>query len=120
LILALAGGVGGARLANGLAQRLASHELVVAVNTGDDFEHLGLAVSPDLDTVMYTLAGRSDTARGWGLAGETWRFMEALEALGGETWFRLGGPSAGVESGVLSRPRIPWEPTISARRPAAS
>ena len=90
MILALAGGVGGARLANGLAQRLAPRELVVAVNTGDDFEHFGLLVSPDLDTVMYTLAGRSDAERGWGLAGETWRFMDALEALGGDAWFRLG------------------------------
>jgi LPPG:FO 2-phospho-L-lactate transferase len=90
LILALAGGVGGAKLAKGLAQVLAPEELLVVVNTGDDFEHLGLHVSPDLDTVMYTLAGISDAARGWGIAGETWSFMQALQALGGETWFRLG------------------------------
>ena len=90
MILALAGGVGGAKLADGLARVLPPGELVVAVNTGDDFEHLGLHVSPDLDTVMYTLAGLANPATGWGLAGETWSFMEALERLGGETWFRLG------------------------------
>jgi len=90
LIVALAGGVGGAKLVDGLARVLSAQELVAVVNTGDDFEHLGLRVSPDLDTVMYTLAGRANTETGWGLAGETWRFMEALERLGGETWFRLG------------------------------
>jgi len=90
LVLALAGGVGGAKLANGLAAVLGSDELVIAVNTADDFEHLGLHISPDLDSVMYRLAGLNDTARGWGLRDETWHFMAALEALGGETWFRLG------------------------------
>lgn len=90
LVLALAGGVGGAKLARGLARNLAPEALTVAVNTGDDFAHFGLHISPDLDTVMYTLAGRDNPETGWGLAGETWRFMEALEALGGETWFRLG------------------------------
>ncbi|MBY0510726.1 MAG: 2-phospho-L-lactate transferase [Rhodospirillaceae bacterium] len=90
MILALAGGVGGAKLAQGLAMVLPSEKLTVVVNTGDDFEHLGLSISPDLDTVLYTLAGLNDTARGWGLAGETWAFMDAMERLGGETWFRLG------------------------------
>ena len=90
MIVALAGGVGGAKLADGLARVVAPGELTIAVNTGDDFEHLGLYVSPDLDTVMYTLAGRNDRETGWGLAGETWAFMAALERLGGETWFRLG------------------------------
>ena len=90
MILALAGGVGGARLARGLAQVLGAEELVVAVNVGDDFEHLGLAISPDLDTVMYTLADVHDREQGWGRAGETWHFMETLAQLGGETWFRLG------------------------------
>jgi LPPG:FO 2-phospho-L-lactate transferase len=90
MILALAGGVGGAKLAKGLADVLPPEELVVVVNTGDDFEHLGLHVSPDLDTVMYTLAGINNTTLGWGIAGETWNFMRALETLGGETWFRLG------------------------------
>lgn len=90
MILALAGGVGGAKLADGLAHSLAAQELAIAVNTGDDFEHLGLRVSPDLDTVMYTLAGIANPATGWGQAGETWAFMEALERLGGPVWFRLG------------------------------
>lgn len=90
MILALAGGVGGAKLANGFAQTLGSDDLVVVVNTGDDFEHLGMHISPDLDTVMYTLAGINNRELGWGIAGETWKFMVALEDLGGETWFRLG------------------------------
>jgi LPPG:FO 2-phospho-L-lactate transferase len=90
MILALAGGVGGAKLARGLADVLAPEELTIAVNTGDDFEHLGLHISPDLDSVMYTLAGLNDPVRGWGIKGETWRFMDGLAALGGETWFRLG------------------------------
>lgn len=89
-VLALAGGVGGAKLAHGLATVLPAGTLTVVVNTGDDFEHLGLAISPDLDTVMYTLAGLADQERGWGLEDETWRFMGALERLGGPTWFRLG------------------------------
>ena len=89
-ILALAGGVGGARMARGLAGVLDPGSLTIVVNTGDDFEHLGLPVSPDLDTVMYTLAGRANPETGWGVAGETWSFMAALGDLGGETWFRLG------------------------------
>lgn len=90
MILALAGGVGGSKLVNGLARCLAPSDLVVVVNTGDDFHHLGLSISPDLDTVMYTLAGRNNAETGWGIAGDTWRFMDALAQLGGETWFRLG------------------------------
>lgn len=89
-ILALAGGVGGAKLAEGLAAILPPGELTVAVNTGDDFEHLGLRISPDIDTVTYTLAGLNNQEQGWGLEGETWNFFGALERLGGETWFRLG------------------------------
>jgi len=89
-VVALAGGVGGAKLAHGLAQRLTPEELTLVVNTGDDFEHLGLHISPDLDTVMYTLAGLANLETGWGLAGETWNFLEALDRLGGATWFRLG------------------------------
>jgi LPPG:FO 2-phospho-L-lactate transferase len=88
-VVALCGGVGGAKLALGL-ERLIGANLTVIVNTGDDFEHLGLHVSPDIDTVIYTLGGLSDLERGWGRAGESWNFMEALGALGGETWFRLG------------------------------
>ncbi len=90
LCVALSGGVGGAKLALGLSRCLADDDLLIVANTGDDFEHLGLHVSPDLDTVMYTLAGLSNLETGWGLAGESWGFLEALEALGGETWFRLG------------------------------
>lgn len=89
-ILALAGGVGGARLAKGLAAVLAPQELSIVVNTGDDFEHLGFLVCPDLDTVCYTLAGVNNAAQGWGLEGETWAFMDALRKLGGEDWFNLG------------------------------
>ena len=89
MILSLAGGVGGAKLALGLYQQLGA-ELNVVVNTGDDFEHLGLSISPDLDTVMYTLAGLNNRETGWGLANETWNFMAMTERYGGETWFRLG------------------------------
>lgn len=90
MILALAGGVGGAKLADGLARSLAPQDLAIAVNTGDDFEHLGLRISPDLDTVMYTLAGIANPVTGWGQAEESWAFMGALEKLGGPSWFRLG------------------------------
>jgi LPPG:FO 2-phospho-L-lactate transferase len=89
-VIALCGGVGGAKLAFGLAQVLPPEALSIVVNTGDDFEHLGLHVSPDIDTVAYTLAGLSERERGWGLAGETWNFMDQLKRLGGEAWFNLG------------------------------
>ncbi len=89
-ILALAGGVGGAKLALGLAHTLPAAELTVAVNTADDFEHLGLSICPDLDTVMYTLGGVANPETGWGRRDETWTVMEALGQVGGETWFRLG------------------------------
>lgn len=88
-MLALAGGVGGAKLAAGLADLL-GERLTVLVNTGDDFQHLGLHVSPDLDTVMYTLAGIANADTGWGIAGESWTVMEQVGRLGGPTWFRLG------------------------------
>lgn len=90
MIVALAGGVGGARLAVGLAAVLPPQRLAFVVNTGDDFEHLGFAISPDLDTVTYTLAGVHNPVAGWGRAQETWNFMSAIERLGGDTWFRLG------------------------------
>jgi LPPG:FO 2-phospho-L-lactate transferase len=89
-ILALSGGVGGAKLALGLADILAPGELHVLANTGDDFRHLGLYICPDIDTLLYTLSGRANEALGWGLEGETWQTMAALEELGGDTWFRLG------------------------------
>src|SRR5690348_8771335 len=90
MIVALSGGIGGAKLALGLSRVLPPERLLVVGNVGDDFEHLGLAISPDLDTLMYTLAGLDNQELGWGRRDETWSFMETLAALGGETWFRLG------------------------------
>jgi LPPG:FO 2-phospho-L-lactate transferase len=89
-VVALSGGVGGAKLALGLYRTLPADALTIIANTGDDFAHLGLRVSPDLDTLLYTLSGQDNPELGWGRRGETWNFMAALEALGGETWFRLG------------------------------
>lgn len=89
-VVALAGGVGGAKLADGLAAILPPEDLTVVVNTGDDFEHLGLTICPDIDTVVYTLAGLAHPETGWGRRDETWAFLEILEGLGGPTWFRLG------------------------------
>lgn len=89
-ILAITGGVGGAKLALGLADEVNAAQLHLLVNTGDDFEHLGLQISPDIDTLLYTLAGLSNQSLGWGVEGESWNAMDALERLGGETWFRLG------------------------------
>jgi LPPG:FO 2-phospho-L-lactate transferase len=94
-VVALAGGVGGAKLAFGLAQVL-GEQLTVVVNTGDDFEHWGLHVSPDLDTVMYNLAGLNNPEYGWGLAGETFRALEMVARYGGESWFRLGDGDLGT------------------------
>ncbi len=88
--LALTGGIGGAKLALGLAQVLGPREIIFVVNTGDDFEHLGLRICPDIDTLTYTLAGVVNTKTGWGRSNESWNFMAALEQLGGATWFRLG------------------------------
>jgi LPPG:FO 2-phospho-L-lactate transferase len=89
-VVALAGGVGGAKLAHGLAQVVPPGELTVIVNTADDEEFHGLLVCPDHDTVLYTLAGLADHERGWGLAGETWSAAEMLARLGEPVWFRLG------------------------------
>lgn len=89
MFLCLAGGVGGAKLARGFAG-LTEREIVVVVNTGDDFEHLGLYIAPDLDTVTYNLADLNNTEVGWGVRGETWNFMAALSRLGGPDWFKLG------------------------------
>ena len=104
-IVALSGGVGGARFADGLAAALPAGSLTVIVNTGDDFEHWGLSVSPDLDTVMYTLSGLADEARGWGLCGETFRALDMVKRYGGEDWFALGddervlATTCGVDTG---------------------
>ncbi len=89
-VLALTGGVGGAKLCLGLAHLLAPEEALFVVNTGDDFSHLGLTICPDIDTLTYTLAGLANPETGWGRRDETWHFMDTLAALGGETWFRLG------------------------------
>ena len=89
-VLALCGGIGGAKLALGLSQSLGAGDLTILVNTGDDFDFLGLRISPDIDTVLYTLAGHSDPERGWGRADETWNFMSSLREIGGESWFQLG------------------------------
>ena len=89
-VLALSGGIGGAKLALGLYRVLPPAKLTVVANTGDDFEHLGLSISPDIDTLLYTLAGIDNPEVGWGRCNETWTFMAALKALGGETWFKLG------------------------------
>ncbi len=86
----LSGGVGGAKLVLGLYHAMPRENLFVVANTGDDIRHLGLHISPDIDSVVYALAGLSDQERGWGRANETWTFMEALRGLGGEDWFNLG------------------------------
>ncbi len=86
----LSGGIGGAKLVLGLQQVLAAGQLQVIANTGDDFEHLGLPICPDIDTLIYTLAGIANPETGWGLRDESWQFMAAMGELGGPTWFRLG------------------------------
>jgi LPPG:FO 2-phospho-L-lactate transferase len=88
--LAITGGVGGAKLALGLSHILDPGQIAFAANTGDDFEHLGLAISPDIDTLTYTLADLANKKEGWGRTDESWSFMAALAELGGETWFKLG------------------------------
>jgi LPPG:FO 2-phospho-L-lactate transferase len=89
-IVVLTGGVGGAKLVLGLAQIVRPERMTAVVNTGDDFTHLGLSVSPDIDTLLYTLSGKANVAQGWGREGESWSFMAALRTLGGADWFQLG------------------------------
>lgn len=105
-VVALAGGVGGAKLAVGLAESLLPENLTVVVNIGDDFEHLGLKICPDLDTVCYTLAGMANPVTGWGLAGESWNALEHLVALGGPAWFRLGDRDLGTHLERTRRLRL--------------
>ncbi len=88
--IVLSGGIGGAKFALGMSHVVPGENLTVIANTGDDFEHFGLCISPDLDTLMYTIGGLADEETGWGQRDETWNFMKALEALGEETWFNLG------------------------------
>ncbi len=94
-IVALAGGVGGAKLAHGLAQNLPPEDLTIIVNTGDDFEHYGLFICPDLDTVCYTLAGLANPETGWGRVNETWNVIGNASKLGGPSWFNLGDQALG-------------------------
>lgn len=95
-IVALAGGVGGAKLAHGLAQILPPEDLTVIVNTGDDFEHYGLYICPDMDTVCYTLAGLANPETGWGRINESWQVIESAAKLGGPDWFNLGDQDLGT------------------------
>jgi LPPG:FO 2-phospho-L-lactate transferase len=95
-VAVLSGGVGGARFVRALAETLDPAEVTVVVNVGDDLQVLGLHVSPDLDSVLYGLAGLSDEERGWGRAGESWHALETVTALGGEDWFRLGDRDLGL------------------------
>ena len=89
-IVVLTGGVGGSKLVDGLTQIVPPEEVVAIVNTGDDFDHLGLHISPDIDTLLYTLSGQANVQQGWGRQDESWQFMDALQQLGGPQWFRLG------------------------------
>jgi LPPG:FO 2-phospho-L-lactate transferase len=95
-VVALAGGVGGAKMASGLYQVLPPENLTIVVNVGDDFEHLGLKICPDLDTVCYTLAGIANPGTGWGRDEETWNAFESMSQLGGPDWFRLGDRDLGT------------------------
>jgi len=102
-VVALAGGIGGAKLAHGLSQVVMPGSLTVIVNSGDDFEHLGLKICPDLDTVCYTLAGLANPETGWGRTGETWNALKSVADLGGPNWFRLGDRDLGTH---LERTRL--------------
>jgi LPPG:FO 2-phospho-L-lactate transferase len=95
-VTVLSGGVGGARFARGLVEAMPPGDVTIVGNVGDDLEVLGLAVSPDLDSILYTLAGLNDDERGWGRAGETWHALETVAQLGGESWFRLGDRDLGL------------------------
>ena len=95
-IAVLAGGVGGARFVQALAEVVPPSDVTVIANVGDDLEVHGLHVSPDLDTLLYTLAGLGDEERGWGRAEETWNALDTIERLGGETWFQLGDRDLGL------------------------
>lgn len=95
-VVTFAGGVGGAKMADGLAQVLPKKELTVVVNTGDDFEHFGLTICPDLDTVCYTLAGLANPETGWGRVGDTENALKSVGVLGGPTWFWLGDRDLGT------------------------
>lgn len=97
-VLAITGGVGGAKLASGLARELQQEQIVFLVNTGDDFQHFGLHISPDLDTLCYTLANRACPTKGWGQRNESWTFMETIGEFGGPSWFQLGDKDLAVHA----------------------
>jgi LPPG:FO 2-phospho-L-lactate transferase len=113
-VVELAGGVGGAKLADGL-QAVLGPDLTVIVNTGDDFVRHGLTIWPDHDTVAYTLAGLDDAERGWGLTDETWHVMDGLARLGEDSWFRLGDRDLATHVWRTDRLREGWRPTEVAR-----
>lgn len=118
-IVALSGGVGGAKLAMGLARTMPADALLIVANVGDDFEHLGLRISPDIDTILYTIAGLNDWRRGWGRADESWSFMETLRALGGEDWFLLGDRDLALHvwrTDRLRRATLSWVTDEAAKR----
>ena len=111
-VVTLVGGVGGAKLAHGLAQILEPEQLTIIVNTGDDFWHYGLRICPDLDTVTYTLAGLVDKTNGWGIGGDTRNTLGALQRLGVDTWFGLGDQDIATED-----PNLPSNPEALAQGP---
>ncbi|MGA7671335.1 MAG: 2-phospho-L-lactate transferase [Nitrolancea sp.] len=110
-IVALAGGVGGAKLAHGLALTGLESRLAVVVNTADDFELMGLHISPDLDTVLYTLAGLANPETGWGIEGDTFNTLEAIKRYGGPSWFWLGDQDFATH--ILRTERLRAGQTIS-------
>lgn len=112
MIIALSGGIGGAKLALGLSRVLPPEELLIVANTGDDFEHYGITICPDTDTLLYTLAGLDNPKLGWGRTDESWAFMETLASLGGADWFRLGDRDLALH--VLRSHRLAAGETLSA------
>lgn len=111
-IVVLSGGVGGAKLVLGLMHAIAADKVTAIVNTGDDFTHLGLWVSPDIDTLLYTLSGKANAVQGWGREGESWNFMAAVRSLGGAGWFLLGDGDLALH--VLRTDRLKQGETRSA------
>lgn len=110
-VVVLTGGVGGAKLVLGLCHALPAGDVTAIVNTGDDFTHLGLSISPDIDTLLYTLSGKANAAQGWGREGESWSFMDAAKSLGGEGWFLLGDGDLALH--VLRTQRLAEGQTLS-------
>lgn len=110
-VVVLTGGVGGAKLVLGLAQIMPPEQITAIINTGDDFRHLGLAISPDIDTLLYTLAGKANPAQGWGRKDESWSFMEVLRSLGGADWFQLGDGDLALH--ILRSARLAKGDTLS-------